>query len=298
MTSFAARLADAIGQRYTFHPEIGRTLGGGEETVAYEAHAGEHHLVIRVSPPWRTLAELTWAFELASWAAARIPEAVAPARARGREPAFELDGRVVSVFPFVAGDPLDRTDDEERDEAARLLARLHRVLPAYPGAMRRPPTSAAAPERQPRVALQGFDDRELDATIADLSARATRALTHGDYYRGNLRCIDRRVVGLLDWDDATMWFLEYELAWSVWEFAQADEAAELDVGRARRFLAAYAGDGPVSVRDVGFVVPIIRAELREEVRDARAAEEQGRRVDAEYTARAAEAFWRLRDQRL
>ena len=102
------------------------------------------------------------------------------------------------------------------------------------------------------------------------------ALAHGDYYRGNVRCVNRRIVALFDWDDACYWTLENELAWSLWEFAQADEAATLDLDRADRFLRTYsAHGGPVSLRDCSFIIPFIRDDIRTEIREAAAMAEAG-----------------------
>ena len=121
-------------------------------------------------------------------------------------------------------------------------------------------------------------------------------MTHGDYYRGNVRCVDGRIVALFDWDDACYWTLENELAWSLWELTQADDAATLDVDRARRFLDVYAAaGGPVSFGSLDFIVPFIRDDLRTEIREAAAMAEAGLAVDHAYVNRARSAFAALAD---
>jgi hypothetical protein len=112
-----------------------------------------------------------------------------------------------------------------------------------------------------------------------------------------MRCVNHRIVALFDWDDACYWTLENELAWSVWEFAQADEAATLDLDRARRFLDVYAEcGGPAALGEVGFIVPFIRDDIRTEIREAIALAEAGRASDSAYLRRSMEAFVNLRKQ--
>jgi Ser/Thr protein kinase RdoA (MazF antagonist) len=295
MMPFDVRLLAAVSAHYGVDLHMDGTLGGGYESRIIQARSRSEQFVIRVSPPWRSVDELTWAYELASYAASEIPEALAPVRARDGSLAFEHEGCVASLFPFVAGAMLDRASAHERHDAARLLARLHRVLPMWPNACPRPGSRGDAPTLVPNVEPVGLDDPELDAAVAYWTGRARRALTHGDYYRGNVRCADGRIVALFDWDDACYWTLENELAWSVWEFAQADSDATLDVERADQFLETYAGnDGPVALGDTGFVIPFIRDDIRTEIREAAAAAEAGLYHDPDYVKRLVAAFETLR----
>lgn len=284
-------LLHAVNVRYALRLETSEPLGGGIESRVIKAIGGTGPVVIRVSPEWRSLDELTWAYELASYAASEVPEVLGPMRARDDSLAFEHDGHVVSVFPFIDGAMLDRTNDQERDAAAGLLARLHRVLPAWPASRPRPASRSAAPSLVPSAEPPGLIDAALDDAVARYSAGFSAALAHGDYYRGNVRCANRRIVALFDWDDACYWTLENELAWSVWEFAQADEAATLDLDRADRFLRTYsAHGGPVSLRDCSFIIPFIRDDIRTEIREAAAMAEAGLETDAVYIARSNAAF--------
>lgn len=288
------RLARVVSRQYGLDLQTDGALDGGDESRVLPVRTGDERFVVRVSPPWRSLNELAWAYELASYAATEIVEALAPVRAPDGSLAFEHDGCVTSLYPFVAGAMLDRRNARERDEAARLLARLHRVLPAWPAGRPRPVSRASGPSLVPNVDPPGLVDLDLDAAVAHWSSLTRPALTHGDYYRGNVRCADHRIVALFDWDDACYWTLENELAWSVWEFAQADDDATLDLTRAHQFLETYAAnDGPVPLGDLGFIIPFIRDDLRTEIREAAAAEEAGLHNDPEYTRRSKEAFDRL-----
>ena len=286
-----ARVLSAVRQRYALDVATAWPLAGGIESRVLRATGEGCDVVVRLSPRWRTLEELSWAYELATYAATMCPRALAPLRAGDGSFAFEHDGHIVSLFPLIDGHVLDRTNAEERHAAAVLLARLHRVLPSWPAARPRPASRANAPRLVPQRQVAALRDPSLDAVVAGLSARCRPALTHGDYYRGNVRCRNHEIVAVFDWDDACYWTLENELAWSVWEFTQADDAATLDLDRAETFLQAYAASGgPVSIDDRSFIVPFIRDDIRTEIREAIALEEGGGESDAAYVERSYAAF--------
>lgn len=298
-----------VERRYGLRVSALEPLAGGYECdVAMLTTAGGERRVLRVSPAARSVAELAWAYDLAAYASLHVPQAVAPLAARDGSRVFRHVDRPVSLFPFVDGHLLDRDDAAERDTAARLLGRLHRVLPEWPARRPRPDPPSQRPTA-PHVASPAelaeqsatIPDAALDRFIAGWRAgpRLPEAPLHGDFYRGNLLCAGGEVVGLLDWDDAVFGSREYELAWTVWELAQAPEPeVTLDVARAMRFLEAYAETGPVDVSERGWVVPLIRAHLRFEVWRAGIEEGQGMAVDHEYIARNVAAFDALRTQRL
>lgn len=308
-TAFTEPLLAEVERRYGVRVSALQPLAGGYECdVALLTTAGGERRVLRVSPAARTVEELAWAYDLAQYASLHIPQAVAPLATIDGSRVFRHGSRPVSLFPFVAGRLLDRDDPAERDAAARLLGRLHRVLPAWPGLRPRPDPPSLRPSA-PHVASDAelaeqsavIPDEELDRFIAEWRAtpRLPAVPLHCDFYRGNLLCTGGEVVGLLDWDDAAIGSREYELAWSVWEIAQAAEpAVVLDRKRALRFLDAYAETGPVDVSDRGFVIPLIRSHLRFEVWRAGIEEGQGMAVDHEYIARNIAAFDALRTQRL
>ncbi|HVG46318.1 MAG TPA: phosphotransferase [Longimicrobium sp.] len=208
-----------------------------------------------------------------------------------------LDSRPVALFPRVPGRTLDRDDPAERDEAARLLARLHCVLPAWPAARPRPLNPRTPALATAREAVVEPADPELDRflahRVADPSVR--RVPLHGDFYRGNLLVDGGRLTGLIDWDDSRIGSLESELAWSTWELAQAPPPGDgLDPVRAARFLAVYRERGGPASPDPAVLVPLIRANLRRELREAARMRAAGAEVDDSYAARALRAFNALR----
>lgn len=154
------------------------------------------------------------------------------------EPIVELEGRPVTVWPY--GPPVDPADPDAApwEEAARLLALLHRTPPP-PGLadrlpdMRAPAKAALAVDRMRRTApdhpatttvLAAWRSVPDDArrSTADSPAAGPRLLCHGDFHLGQLvrdtglplqapwRLIDMDDVGLGDpaWDLArpAAWF--------------------------------------------------------------------------------------------
>ncbi len=196
---------------------------------------------------------VAWEHELTAFLSHDVPEVVTPLPALDGSTFAERDGIVVSVLPFVEGGPLDRDDEAQRLEAARLLARLHWVGRAW---------------KRPRPDGPAFADLDLelnawwDVRIIEMTpvlARAyerscawlaaapwlTRSAVHGDVYRGNLRVRDRRIRAVLDWEDARVDWPAWELANATWEVCKDQARDRLDPERSARFLDAYTeAEGP------------------------------------------------------
>jgi Ser/Thr protein kinase RdoA (MazF antagonist) len=294
-------LLEQLRHRYGIDAEVVERLAGGNECDVLALASGAVGLVARICPPWRTMAELEWAYALAAHAAGEIPEAVAPLAARDGSRVFALGSRPVALFPRVPGRMLDRDDPGERDEAARLLARLHRVLPTWPAARPRPFNARAAGLAAARDAIVEPADPALDRFLSERAADpgVRRVPLHGDFYRGNLMVDAGRITGLIDWDDARVGSLESELAWSTWELAQAPPPGDgLDPVRTACFLEVYVASGGPASPDPAVLVPLIRANLRREVHEAARVRAAGAVPDDDaYVARALRGFNALRTQR-
>ncbi|MFE0644201.1 aminoglycoside phosphotransferase family protein [Streptomyces sp. NPDC058877] len=167
----------------------------------------------------------------------------------------DLAGRPVTLWPY--GPPVDpeAPDAAPWEEAARLLALLHRTPPPRDHAdrlpeMRAPAKAALAVDRMRRTAPHHpATPLVLNAwrTVPDRPAPAPRLLCHGDFHLGQLvrdvrprfeapwRLIDIDDVGLGDpaWDLArpAAWFAAGILPPEVWS----------------RFLGAYQGAGGPAV---------------------------------------------------
>ncbi|MFE5792011.1 phosphotransferase family protein [Streptomyces sp. NPDC056503] len=167
-------------------------------------------------------------------------------------------GRPVTVWPY--GPPVDPGDPDAApwEEAARLLALLHRTpAPAGPlPAMRAPAKAALAVERMLRTApdhpaaptvLAAWRTVVEDPGGAGSGTGGTRAyLCHGDFHLGQLVRDFRGAWRLIDVDDAGLgdpaWDLARPAAW----FAAGLLPAEVWA----RFLGAYeAAGGPATGPD-------------------------------------------------
>lgn len=280
----AVRLAESVIDEIdeAFGVALERTwsrLPGGEESVAFRC--GD--VVVRVGPTWRRNAKLEWASEVALAAADAVAEVVAPLIRPDGTTVVRIDGRPVTLWPFIEGTKADDHDDDIRLQAADLLARLHRALTRIP--WRPPPRSGAPLEPTPDL-----DDHDLDTwlTLFDRDHPSTSAL-HGDFCAGNVLVDDGRIVALVDWDEALLGPPERELAWAAWEWGDCLDT--LDLGPALAFVDAYrAAGGPARRIGEHDLRQLVRQRLRWESSYRRANEPD----DAEYEARQLRAFHGLR----
>lgn len=294
-----AELAAGIERRYDVRVVAPwQRLTGGEECTVWHLDTTRGRLVLRLSPTWRTLEELRWVHEITCFVATRVGEAVAPLVALDGTTLFLHEGWPAALFPFVPGERLDREDAKLRDGAARLLARLHHATMLWPRRRERPiSASHAIRDADPQI----LPDAELDVWYATHYKPRSfiTAPIHGDYYRGNLLCADRRIVGVIDWDESRIASFIDEVAWSAWEFGKTASGDDVDDARARAFLAAYGeAGGPWRPDDIDLVAPLIRWRLREEIARSRAAEARGESWDQDYREQELRAFERLRDRQI
>ncbi|MFG1796507.1 phosphotransferase enzyme family protein [Nocardia sp. NPDC049149] len=271
------------------HKGDGERLHGGEESAAYRV--GE--VVVRIGALDRDPAEVEWCNGIAVAAARTVPEAVAPlARADGSTVAM-VAGRPITVWPLIEGQWASSEDPIQVEEAARLLARVHRALAEH-----RP-----SPRPHPSFLEIGLDgaasaelpDPDLDRWLAAFTATARVQPLHGDYYEGNLLARAGHVIAVLDWDEALVAPPEVELASAALEFA--DELGK-DLAAAGAFVAAYHAEGGTAAElDDIALAQLMRHRLRREavyfgIAVARGVEHDA--DDLEYHRERLAAFHRLR----
>lgn len=119
---WTAETAAAVETAWGIPAEAAERLTGGEESAAYRVGS----VVVRLGPPARRTALMEWCHQVA--AAAGVEEAVLPLRTATGASVVRVAGRPVSVWPLVSGRWLDADEPAEAEQAARLLARLHRGL--------------------------------------------------------------------------------------------------------------------------------------------------------------------------
>ncbi|MFC4907237.1 phosphotransferase enzyme family protein [Actinomadura gamaensis] len=293
-TPLTAAMRDAVRDRWGRPVEDEpKRLYGGEESAAYRVGG----IVVRVGPAGRSSAEAEWCHAIAAHAALSMPEAVAPLRADDGATVVRVEGRPVSVWPYVEGEWPDADDESVRREGARFLARLHRAL-----ADCRPPARPVTGfleiglYGEPPLDVPELADPQLDRWLAEFHRRRTvRHPLHGDYYTGNTLARDGRLVAVLDWDEAVVGAPELEVATAALEWA--DEDAETPEQR-RRFVADYhEAGGTAGEMDDETVAQLIRHRLRREAAYFELARRRGDRHDEddiEYHRRRNKAFFTLR----
>jgi Ser/Thr protein kinase RdoA (MazF antagonist) len=130
-----ARVSAAYRLQTSTRPE---PLSGGDWNDVYRLETDIGPLVLRVSHPEAVLESVLWEHRLLRFVSPCVTEAPAPLVARDGTTCFLHEGRIVSLFPFMLGEMLMKEREVHRLEAARLLARLHRVLLEIPAPAPRP----------------------------------------------------------------------------------------------------------------------------------------------------------------
>jgi Ser/Thr protein kinase RdoA (MazF antagonist) len=273
----------------------------GDECLVWHVENDSMPLIVRVSPAWRTVAELQWVHKFTIHCGQTIPEVVAPTPARDASTLFVFDTYPVTLFPFVEGGDFNVDDLALREKAARLLVNIHKAGVHWKAKRPRPASKASKPQPLPRERYPHvFRDIEFDAWEASLPELGlTIAPIHGDYYSRNVLATATQITGVIDWDEAHITYLMAETGWSAWEFCQNDKGDDLHDDRARHFLAAYFDEKPPCPRsEIVHAVNFMRLRLRNEAVGDLARKERGEDWDMEYTEAEMRAFNNLRGRTL
>jgi len=265
----------------------------GDECLVWRVDNGTNPLIVRVSPNWRTVDELQWVHDFTLHCGRTIPEVVAPVSARDNSTLFVFQTYPVTVYPFIEGDTFNTDNLAMCEEAARLLARIHKAAVTWQDVRPRPASKTTRPQALLReVYPPVFQDAEFDAWEAQLPTNGlTIAPIHGDYYCRNVLATDARITGVIDWDEADINYLMAEVGWSTWEFSQVETGDDLDDAKARAFLAAYfAEDPPCPKSEMRDAINFIRLRLRNEAVGDLARKARGEEWDMEYTEGEMRAF--------
>ncbi|HEY6738805.1 MAG TPA: phosphotransferase [Actinopolymorphaceae bacterium] len=184
---------------------------------------GDH--VLRVSRDERSLEQLEYEHTVTEVLHRELPEICTAVRGVDGLAIQRWNGRLLSLFPYIAGDLGTATPDDVRvRETAAMLGRVHRVslerlaLPQRPGfhavdvrdqwvwSRLRPMLLAEVrgPEAAECFAL--FDDEiaRLGRWLDELHGSGRpliRAVVQGDTNPRNLIFSGERIVGVIDWDD-------------------------------------------------------------------------------------------------
>lgn len=296
-------LQTEIARRYGFQlPGDWTRIINGDECTIWRVTANVGELIVRISPAWRTEAELRWVHSLTRHCAATIPEVVAPISAQDGSTLFLFNDKSVSLYPYIEGVSLNTENAELRATAAHLLARIHATAQTWEEHGPRPSSRSTVPQPLPPAQYPPeLVDHDLDAWHNSLLSLTTLTVgpMHGDYYERNILCRDDRICGVIDWDECRVGPLILETGWCVWEFCQDHERDDLNAVWAQAFLQSYmAAAGPLREAELAHVIPAIRWRLRNEAVHDLAAREQGEAWDADYTGRGIRAFQQLKGRAL
>ena len=114
-------------------------LTGGDWNDVYRLKTTRGHLIARVRHPTTELAQVKYEHALMQAINAHITEVPSPYVARNGESFLLHEGRIVAVFPYLPGRPIDRDSPAEGRAAGQMLGRLHQVtltaLPPMPPAV-------------------------------------------------------------------------------------------------------------------------------------------------------------------
>jgi Ser/Thr protein kinase RdoA (MazF antagonist) len=237
--------------------------GYSNETMRVDAASGTF-IVRRYGRLHVTAAEVAFEHAVATHAAARMDEIVAPLRDRdGRTLAIAPDGGIAAVFPFIDG-VTGRRDPATARAAARALARFHRAVRDVHVAsgmrsLRFVGSLSALRERFVRFAADPLVGRALDwnALIVATTAATARAaplagglphvIVHGDANPGNVVTGGAgEIHGLIDFDFAHETERVYDLGTLIDEFARGHDDAPLDRTRIAELVEAYAEQAPLA----------------------------------------------------
>lgn len=224
-----------------------KLLSAGIWNQVYRIPAGERSYVLRLAHP--TATEKAMAFTHRVMWDVSLPEVSPPIPDVDGNTVVSVDGRLAALFPFVEGERLNRAKVEAR-QAGALLGRLHQAT-----------LSLDLPTGETWADLdweansmwiwedveRALTDRDhekkhgLEQSSAFLRERLRecrdwvegqsgnghlRACTHGDYHPGNLIGRDRRIVAAIDWDEARVDWLFWEVGRALGEWDGAPEFLE------------------------------------------------------------------------
>jgi len=296
MSKLALAIVDALRKRYQLEVGFAEPLLGGYDVWAesWRVESDRGPLVVRADRSISLLAA-SWLADVMRRAAEAGVSCCLPLSSSDGAEAFSTGDATVTVRAFVQGCDLDRDDPDQLHAAGAILGLLHATSAAALSARPSPSPWAACfwpADHDPST----LHDPELDAWHEGFTyggdRRFARGVVHGDFWAGNLLWADGRVAAVIDWSEARVDVLARELAWATWEFGHDETSRELDIDRARTFLAGFravSGSWEPGLGDV--LVPLMRVELRLNARYSLADPE-----DVEYNSALQRAFVKLRRQ--
>jgi Ser/Thr protein kinase RdoA (MazF antagonist) len=261
-----ADLLEAVAEAYGLQTPISaeRLTGGFANDVFLLTD--DPPVVLHIKHPPLDLRSLSWEHELLALLRPHLPEIPSPMRTLGGGTFLLHEERPVWLTPYVPGEPAEPAD---RRAVAAALGRLHAVQlevkprPGHPRLRDLPipplrPMPPAFDSWLPLIASARTETIELISRIAT-TRQTTVGITHNDIFPGNVLVYDGHVTGLLDWEEADLDWLVWDLASSILTFCSTADG-DLDTSATQGFLDTYrAASGRVQPEEDDLIVPLLRA---------------------------------------
>jgi Ser/Thr protein kinase RdoA (MazF antagonist) len=244
------------------HPPLSATrLTGGYANDVFVLEGLD--LVLHLKHPPADLDSLSWEHRLLGLLADRLPEVSSPLPDQNGSTFFLYNKQPVWLMPLRPGNPALPSD---RRAVGAAVGRLHATvidLPSRPGHARLrdlpiPPLREMPPifDRWLGLIAQARTDLIRLVNSIDQTRRPAVGITHNDIFPGNVLVQDGSVTALLDWEEADVDWLVWDLAASLWPFC---DAADWRRG-ITHFVAGYRdGGGSGAGDDDDLILPLIRA---------------------------------------
>ena len=263
-TDMPENLLAVVSEHYGMHAPISaRRLTGGYANDVFLLEGLD--LVLHLKHPPADLDSLSWEHRLLGMLGDRLPEVPSPLPERNGSTFFLHDKQPVWLMPFRPGSPARPSD---RRAVGAALGRLHAMvidLPSRPGHARLrdlpiPPLREMPPtfDRWLGLIAQARTDLIRLVSQIDRSRRPDVGITHNDIFPGNVLVQDGSVTALLDWEEADLDWLVWDLACSMGPFCSTP-AGDLDISAKQDFLDSYrAASGRVPPEEDDLIVPLLR----------------------------------------
>jgi Ser/Thr protein kinase RdoA (MazF antagonist) len=265
-TGPAVDLLRAVSQGYGLPAPLSvERLKGGYANDVFLVKS-DRSVVLHVKHPPLDLASLSWEHQLLDLLKPHLREIPGPLRTLDGRTFLLYKDRPVWLTPYVPGVPAEPAD---RRAVAAALGRLHNVelgLSPRPGHSRLsdlpiPPLRQMPPAFDRWLPLIA-DARKEVIELISLTARTRRiavGATHNDIFPGNVLLHGGQVTALLDWEEADIDWLVWDLACSIGSFCSTPDG-DLDIGAKLDFLDSYrAASDRVPSEEDDLIVPLLRA---------------------------------------
>jgi len=203
-----------------------RPIAAGTINSNFEIEAARGRFFIRVNEG-KAVGDVAWEGDLVAALAMRGVPAPVPLDGPDGARFLRADGLLISAFVWRAGSHREAAEVTAHDaaEVGAVLARIHLAGLELPRAMRRPSIYDHAhikgrfeafrhrpdPDLAEAIAVIGDELDWLD-TCAGARHAATAGIIHGDLFRDNVLFDGERLVGVLDFEQASAGSLAYDLA--------------------------------------------------------------------------------------